>query len=69
MAGQVSSGRTKRLGIARCPECIEVLNYAAEFDAYFCATCDEWDETACDASTCEFCKKRPARPSGVEAVT
>jgi hypothetical protein len=37
----------------------------AEFDAYFCATCDEWDETACGDTRCEFCAKRPGRPSDV----
>jgi len=64
----VSSGRRKRLGVARCHKCIEALNYAAEFDAYFCATCDEWDEKQCGDARCEFCAKRPARPSAVEPL-
>lgn len=32
-------------------------------DTMFCMTCDEWLEPECSDPACEFCKKRPEKPS------
>jgi len=34
-----------------------------EFDAYYCTTCDKWLEKQCSDPKCEFCSKRPKKPS------
>lgn len=46
-----------------CPECLERLYYEEEYDSIYCKTCDEWRETSCDDPTCEYCAKRPNKPS------
>ena len=45
-----------------CPKCSEFRIYSDDFDAYFCAACNEWLESACSDTTCEFCKDRPDKP-------
>ncbi len=40
------------------------LTYRDEItDAYFCGTCDDWAEKACDDPQCSYCTLRGARPS------
>lgn len=48
---------------SRCHVCLEPLAYHDEFDAQFCAVCDEWREEACSDPTCNYCFTRPQKPS------
>ncbi len=45
-----------------CPKCSESKIYSDDYDAYFCAACDEWLESACSDATCQFCRSRPIKP-------
>lgn len=45
-----------------CPECLGLLRYSDDYDALFCANCNEWREEACEDPSCENCKGRPNRP-------
>jgi hypothetical protein len=47
---------------ALCPKCSEFRICSEEYDAYFCAACNEWLESACSDATCEFCSSRPNKP-------
>jgi hypothetical protein len=47
---------------ALCPKCSEPRIYSNKYDAYFCTTCNEWLESACESATCEFCRNRPNKP-------
>jgi hypothetical protein len=38
----------------------------AAIDCYACMQCDEWLEEKCTDPDCEFCKRRPERPTGGE---
>ena len=46
----------------RC-SCGALLDYSHPFDAEFCRSCDRWKVASCRDPSCEFCAKRPARPS------
>lgn len=46
----------------RC-SCGALLDYSHPYDAEFCRTCDRWWAKSCHDPACEFCAKRPARPS------
>lgn len=37
--------------------------YSEEYDAMYCRNCDTWLEIKCNDDDCEFCSKRPERPS------
>jgi hypothetical protein len=37
-------------------------SYSKEFDAYYCANCNEWLENPCSNPECDFCSLRPERP-------
>lgn len=39
------------------------IQYNVEFDAYYDAHTDEWTDAPCSDKTCEFCTKRPTKPS------
>lgn len=45
-----------------CPKCFQMLRFSDDFDALYCASCNEWIEITCDDLTCEVCQSRPARP-------
>jgi hypothetical protein len=45
-----------------CPKCSEFRIYSDKYDSYFCANCNEWLESACRDTTCEYCRKRPSKP-------
>ena len=47
---------------ALCEKCLERRIYSSQYDAYFCAQCNEWIEDACPDSSCEFCARRPFKP-------
>lgn len=47
---------------AFCPKCSEARIYSDDYDAYFCAACNEWLESTCSDVTCEYCKSRPSNP-------
>ena len=36
------------------------------YDCYYCLECDIWLEPKCNDVACEFCDKRPERPSMAE---
>lgn len=46
----------------RC-SCGTLVDYSHPYDAKFCRRCDRWLETRCSDRGCEFCAKRPTRPS------
>ena len=46
----------------QCDACGQIRFYCDKFDAYFCAFCNRWLETACSDPHCEYCKARPATP-------
>ncbi len=46
----------------RCT-CGALLDYSHPYDAEFCRACDRWWAKNCRDPHCEFCAKRPARPS------
>jgi hypothetical protein len=33
------------------------------YDAYMCIVCDTWIESQCGDSECNYCSKRPEKPS------
>lgn len=43
--------------------CRHPRSYSQKYDAYFCEKCDVWVESRCGDPDCEFCHKRPERPS------
>jgi len=45
-----------------CPSCVQLLRFSDDYDALYCATCNEWVEVTCDDPTCEACQHRPATP-------
>jgi len=45
-----------------CHTCLAALTFDDEFDASYCATCNEWREEMCNDSSCEYCENRPTRP-------
>ena len=51
-----------------CPDCGAPVSYSSEYDAYYCESCDQWLEEACDDPFCEFCAHRPERPSQAEIL-
>lgn len=46
----------------RC-SCGTLVDYSHPYDAEFCRSCDRWLAKNCGDRSCEFCAKRPARPS------
>jgi hypothetical protein len=40
-------------------------NYNEKFDSFYCKDCDYWLEEKCDEHDCEYCIKRPEKPSKV----
>jgi hypothetical protein len=46
-----------------CPKCLWDRFYSHDYDAYFCINCDEWLEHQCSDPNCEYCAKRPPKPS------
>ena len=45
-----------------CDKCHNLLILYEKYDAYFCASCNEWKEDTCANPNCEFCKDRPEKP-------
>lgn len=46
-----------------CPKCGTGKTYSADYDAYYCESCNEWLEDICNDRECLFCKTRPATPN------
>jgi len=44
--------------------CEESKGYSAEYDAYYCESCNKWLEDRCDNAECEICIGRPPTPLG-----
>jgi len=45
-----------------CSKCNEKLFLNDEYDAYYCAYCNEWIEKKCSSESCEYCRERPDKP-------
>jgi hypothetical protein len=45
-----------------CNVCGTRRVYHEQFDAYFCADCNEWKEPRCSDPACRYCPSRPERP-------
>lgn len=60
--------------LGTCPRCggdalystFEITPWIRGYDARFCPACDVWLESECSREDCEYCRKRPLRPSLVE---
>ena len=44
--------------------CEESKGYSAEYDTYYCESCNKWLEDQCDDPGCEICIGRPPTPLG-----
>lgn len=45
-----------------CPACFQMLRFSDDFDALYCASCNEWVEIMCLDLSCELCQSRPEHP-------
>lgn len=45
-----------------CSTCQAHLVFYDAYDALFCASCNEWKESACQDPHCMYCPKRPEQP-------
>ena len=36
--------------------------YHRTYDAFFCASCNEWHDGICKDPSCDYCPTRPAKP-------
>ncbi|PKU51290.1 hypothetical protein SAMN02787079_01092 [Lysinibacillus sp. TC-37] len=46
----------------KCTTCQSQIIYDDTFDSYFCASCNEWLEEACEDPHCTYCVQRPDSP-------
>lgn len=46
-----------------CLHCVGEATYSVRYGALFCPRCDVWLESACTDPACEFCARRPEKPS------
>lgn len=44
-------------------DCGNNLSHDEWHDCYFCEKCDKWKKEKCSDSKCEYCSKRPDKPS------
>lgn len=51
------------MDVKYCLKCDSILMYNRQFDSYFCNKCDTWAEYKCEDVGCEYCNKRPPKPS------
>ncbi len=59
VGGEEIEGRVEE---TLCPACAEHKIYYDRYDAYFCARCNSWLESACGDPECAYCPGRPERP-------
>ena len=45
-----------------CSKCSEQRIYSDQYDAFFCAGCNEWSEDVCNDPNCGYCNGRPWKP-------
>lgn len=45
-----------------CHTCLSYLAFNEEYDACYCAECNEWREEVCADPACEYCSNRPNKP-------
>ena len=43
-------------------DCNSKKKFSDQYDAYYCASCNEWMESKCDDPECEYCPNRPEKP-------
>lgn len=46
-----------------CPHCGGRTDHNPIHDAIYCPNCDRWLESRCKNPYCEYCGKRPEKPS------
>ena len=51
-----------------CTHCFEPIKYSTKYDTFYCKECDKWFETTCSDINCEFCAKRPNKPSDEDMI-
>ena len=44
-------------------DCNSKKKFSDQYDAYYCASCNEWLESKCDDPECEYCPNRPDTPN------
>jgi hypothetical protein len=49
-------------------DCGSKKKHSDQYDAYYCASCNEWLESKCDDPECEYCPNRPDRPVNKSTV-
>jgi hypothetical protein len=50
-------------------KCGSERQYSNRYDAYYCELCNKWIDDKCTNPECEFCSKRPDKPSQCEQPT
>ena len=46
-----------------CSKCHNAsIYYYEDYDAFFCASCNEWNEEDCSDPSCDYCASRPSKP-------
>lgn len=46
----------------KCKQCNRKTFHDEQWDSYFCAVCNQWNENKCSDSHCCYCVPRPDRP-------
>lgn len=46
----------------KCQKCNNPTFHDEQWDSYFCAICNFWNESKCGADDCSYCVNRPDKP-------
>ena len=49
----------------KCPKCRTPKSYIADFDSFYCESCNDWLEDICNDRECLFCRTRPLTPKEI----
>ena len=49
----------------KCPKCGTPKSYIADFDSFYCKSCNDWLEDICNDRECLFCRTRPLTPKEI----
>ncbi len=69
MAHNGATSKKRKIAVSEPPvrqrrcSCGELADFLYTYDAEFCPRCDRWLDKSCGDRGCEFCGKRPKRPS------
>lgn len=50
-------------GPTTCSLCAGKTKYNMQWDAYYCDSCNRWEEPICSNRKCYLCQSRPEKPS------